>query len=170
MKKVEDDKSHQFLMGLNDELYANITGQILVIDPLPTLDKIFNMVHQEDSHRHLMINIDVRHETAAAFSASSISRTPVSVKGTCNHCGKYGHEETGYFDIIEYPPSWSSCGCGRGGRSNKVVTEDGTATIGAKEEVAKAPMLWKSLRHLQLKSKPRNSQPYLGSQLSEYSD
>jgi len=36
-------------MGLNDELYATIRSQILALDPLPPLDKIFNTTQQEES-------------------------------------------------------------------------------------------------------------------------
>jgi len=31
-------------MGLNDDLFGMIRSQILAFDPLPHLDKIFNMV------------------------------------------------------------------------------------------------------------------------------
>jgi len=34
-------------MGLDDEAYSNVRSQILTLDPLPALDKIFNMVQQE---------------------------------------------------------------------------------------------------------------------------
>ena len=41
---TKDDKTHQFLMGLDDGLYySNIKGQILALDPVPPPDKIFNM-------------------------------------------------------------------------------------------------------------------------------
>ena len=52
----EEDKAHQFLMGLNDELYATLRSQILALDPLPSLDKIFNMTQQEESHKKLIIS------------------------------------------------------------------------------------------------------------------
>lgn len=45
---------NQFLLGLNDETYANIQSQILAQEPLPSLDKIFNMVSQEENHKNLM--------------------------------------------------------------------------------------------------------------------
>ena len=46
----EEDKTHQFLMGLNDDLYSQVRGKILAYDPLPPLDKIVNIVLQEESH------------------------------------------------------------------------------------------------------------------------
>jgi len=38
-KMIDEEKAHQFLMGLNDEVYANIRGQNIAIDPLPHLIK-----------------------------------------------------------------------------------------------------------------------------------
>jgi len=40
----EEDKTHQFLIGLNDNPYSQVKGQILAQDPLPPLDKISNIV------------------------------------------------------------------------------------------------------------------------------
>ena len=44
----EAEKSYQFLLGLNDDLYSQIRGQILATEPLPSLEKIFNIVSQEE--------------------------------------------------------------------------------------------------------------------------
>jgi len=51
----EGDKTHQFLMGLNDDFYSQVRGKILAQDPLPPLDKIFNIVLQEESHKKMMV-------------------------------------------------------------------------------------------------------------------
>jgi len=48
----EEDKSHQFLMGLNDEEFSQIRSQILAQELLPNLDRIFNMVMQEENHQN----------------------------------------------------------------------------------------------------------------------
>ena len=40
----------QFLMGLN-ESYGGIRGQILMLDPLPLVAKVFNLVFQEERQR-----------------------------------------------------------------------------------------------------------------------
>ena len=51
----EEDKTHQFLMGLNDELYSTLPSQILALNPPPTLDRIFNMTQQEETHKKVII-------------------------------------------------------------------------------------------------------------------
>ena len=42
----------QFLMGLN-ESYASTRGQILMLDPLPLVAKVFNLVVQEECQRFI---------------------------------------------------------------------------------------------------------------------
>jgi len=43
-KMAEQDQVHQFLMSLDDAAYSNVRSQILTLDPVPSLDKIFSMV------------------------------------------------------------------------------------------------------------------------------
>jgi len=53
-KYVEEEKAHQFLMGLDDDSYSTIRTQILALDPLPLIDKIYNMVQEEHNYKHMM--------------------------------------------------------------------------------------------------------------------
>ena len=41
---MDKKRTHRFLMGLSDEKDSPIHGQILAIEPLPTMEKIFNIV------------------------------------------------------------------------------------------------------------------------------
>lgn len=43
-----------FLMGLH-ESFANIRGQILLVDPLPPISKVFSLVIQEERQRELCL-------------------------------------------------------------------------------------------------------------------
>jgi len=50
VKFMDEDKINQFLMGLNDDIYSTLRSQILALDPLPSLDKIYNIIQQEENH------------------------------------------------------------------------------------------------------------------------
>ena len=65
----KQEKAHQFLMGLNDDAYSSIRSQILTHDPLPSLDRIFNMVMQEENHKSVMRGREDRSETSTAYAA-----------------------------------------------------------------------------------------------------
>lgn len=47
-KKREEEKLHQFLMGLEDSTYGTIRTNILSTEPLPTLNRAYAMVIQEE--------------------------------------------------------------------------------------------------------------------------
>jgi len=52
---------------------------------------------------------DEHTETAAAFAVSHGGRIQASTKrGTCKHCGRFGHGEANCYEVIGYPPRWAS--------------------------------------------------------------
>jgi hypothetical protein len=56
---------YQFLMGLN-ESFSHIRGQILLLDPLPPMNKVFSLVLQEERQRALSISSgSFNHNTTA---------------------------------------------------------------------------------------------------------
>ena len=111
----DEDKSYQFLMGLSSKLYGQMRSQILAKDPLPPLEKIFNMVTQEEQHKHVMTSRDERTETIVAFTISHRDKTqPLTEKEGCKNSGKFGHKESNCYEVIRYPPSWGSRGKNRG--------------------------------------------------------
>ena len=55
-KFMEEDKVHQFLMGLDDDSFSTVWSQVLALEPLPSLDKSYNMVQQEENHKSMMAN------------------------------------------------------------------------------------------------------------------
>jgi len=82
----EDDKAHQFLMGLNDDAYSTTRSQILARDPLPSLERIYSITQQEENHKQIVINRDQHGESAMAFA---IKEQPKMVeKGAWKICGR----------------------------------------------------------------------------------
>ncbi|KAJ1695814.1 hypothetical protein LUZ63_012512 [Rhynchospora breviuscula] len=116
VKEREEEKIHQFLMGLDDSVYGNIRTHILGMDPLPSLSKVYSMIVQEERHRSVVRGRDERNE-AVGF-AMRLNKQEINQqkersgeKSMCTHCGKLGHEVSRCFEIIGYPENW-----GRGGR------------------------------------------------------
>jgi len=46
-KEREEDKVHQFLMGLN-EVYVGVRSNLLMMNPLPSLDCVYNILLQDE--------------------------------------------------------------------------------------------------------------------------
>ncbi|MED6111214.1 hypothetical protein PIB30_117973 [Stylosanthes scabra] len=103
-----------FLMGLNDSL-ANVRGQILLLDPLPSIGKVFSLVLQEEKQRALTTSQPSLHAAFAVKpSLPSPKPTPSSnskPKGKkdcpqCAHCGFLGHIEDKCYKLHGYPPGY----------------------------------------------------------------
>ncbi|XVF80409.1 hypothetical protein PTKIN_Ptkin15bG0068300 [Pterospermum kingtungense] len=97
----------QFLMGLNDS-YSSIRGQILLMEPLPSLSKVFSLVIQEERQRKISTGVstidsssvgDINSLTNAAFTASKFR----SNKPFCTHCNRVGHTIDKCYKIHGFP-------------------------------------------------------------------
>ena len=55
---IERDKTHDFLLRLNDEQFGALRTQILGLDPFPTLNIAFAMVSQEERHQSIVRSRD----------------------------------------------------------------------------------------------------------------
>ncbi|KAJ4751619.1 Retroelement pol polyprotein-like [Rhynchospora pubera] len=124
LKEKEEEKIHQFLMGLEDSIFGTVRSQILGMDPLPNLSRVYSMVVQEERHRTVVRGRDDRRE-AVGF-AVQVNRPEVNQhKGgagervVCTHCNKPGHEVSRCFEIIGYPEGWGRGGRGTRGRGGK---------------------------------------------------
>jgi len=71
IRMYEEVKSHQFLMGLNDDKFSHMRSQLLAQESLPQLDKIFNVVMQEENRKRVMVEHNNIMETEAAFAITS---------------------------------------------------------------------------------------------------
>ncbi|KAA8515037.1 hypothetical protein F0562_018177 [Nyssa sinensis] len=50
-RKREEERVHQFLMGLDKEVYGTVRSNILSIEPLPNLNRVYVMVVQQERVR-----------------------------------------------------------------------------------------------------------------------
>ncbi|KAJ1685788.1 hypothetical protein LUZ63_017178 [Rhynchospora breviuscula] len=129
LKEREDEKTHQFLMGLDDAVFKNVRSHILSMEPLPSLNKVYSLVIQEERHRSIARGNEER--TDAVGFAVQVSKprdglqmdhnptkSGSSARPVCSHCSKIGHEKAQCYELIGYPEGWGRGGRGsRGGRS-----------------------------------------------------
>ena len=103
----------QFLMGLNDS-YAQIRGQILMMDSLPAINKVFSLVIQEERHRTVGYSYSGSHNSDPMTFGSN-SNAPAGSSGgsktrrdriTCSYCGFQGHIKDKCYKLVGYPPGW----------------------------------------------------------------
>jgi hypothetical protein len=115
----------QFLMGL-DECYSNIRGQILLIQPLPSVTKAYSMIRQEEKQREGVLpkslgstvfsahsspsqntrynnNSNTNRYNHSRFQQNTNRRSNFKTGVYCTNCGKEGHTSEECYKLKGYP-------------------------------------------------------------------
>ncbi|KAJ9140857.1 hypothetical protein P3X46_031452 [Hevea brasiliensis] len=90
------DRLMQFLMGLNDS-YDQVRSQILVSDPLLTVNKAYSSVLQVETQKEIQLNL-TENINSIALATKYDAR-----KGHCDYYNLDGHTREGCFKLIGYP-------------------------------------------------------------------
>jgi hypothetical protein len=110
-EKHNRDHVFQFLMGLDDS-FAHIRGQILLNDPLPSINKVFSLIIQEERQKEISV-APLIHETAALMTKVNVAPMHKSGKWNnhkekpiCSHCGIRGHTVDKCYRVHGFPPGF----------------------------------------------------------------
>lgn len=109
-KKREEEKVHQFLMGLDDTLYGTVWSNLLAQDPLPTLNQVYATLVQEERLREIT-RVTEEHGEAMAF-AVHLNFKHKEKGRLSSHYNQTGHDSEGCFQLIGYPEWWGDRPCG----------------------------------------------------------
>ncbi|KAL0446094.1 UNVERIFIED_CONTAM: Retrovirus-related Pol polyprotein from transposon RE1 [Sesamum latifolium] len=106
-EEIEEDHLMQFLMGLS-EPYDNIRSQILVLDPLPSVDKAYSMILRVERQRR--VNMEYADVGEASAMHARGQRGFMKKRGTvdkrnmiCDYCNKTGHGRDTCFKLHGVP-------------------------------------------------------------------
>ena len=98
------DRSMEFLQGLHDNFSA-IRSQILMMEPFPTVQRIYNLVRQEEKQQEINIRSTPTIDSAALQASKHIPRSSGKrQRPFCDHCNKHGHTLATCFQIHGFPP------------------------------------------------------------------
>lgn len=135
-KEHEDERVHQFIMGLDESRFGNVVTAIIEADELPDLGKVYAKVIREEARLSASKAREAVQPEAIGFvskkeaqideqasrrEASNTTRTENngSVSGNrgrdrvCSNCGKTGHDRNTCWQIIGFP-EWMNDRRGRG--------------------------------------------------------
>ena len=102
-----EDSVMSFLMGLN-ETYTTIRGLILLMDPIPSLGKVFSLLLQDEKQRKVGKKNTIE-SSALAVKANGSSKSFNKAKSgrpQCTHCGVLGHVADKCYKLHGYPPGY----------------------------------------------------------------
>ncbi|XP_071719576.1 uncharacterized protein [Rutidosis leptorrhynchoides] len=101
-------KLMQFLMGL-DDIYQPIRSNLLIRDPLPSVNTAFSVISREESHRKSHLS-DKKSDSSAFYSNTfkpSLNQPSKELK--CTKCGRTNHTIDKCFEVVRYPPRNMTC-------------------------------------------------------------
>lgn len=95
-----------FLMGPNDS-FSSFRGQILTMDPIPPITKVFSLCVQDKKQREVgssVSNNEIAHAFAFKNNSHNASRGPKNDRHLCAHCGMLGLTKEKCYMLHGYPP------------------------------------------------------------------
>ncbi|XP_078160840.1 uncharacterized protein LOC144556253 [Carex rostrata] len=109
IRERQTEQIYQFLMGLND-VFSTIRTQIIAMEPLPSLAKVYSLIQQEERHLRLRASQGMESAVLAARDGGSSrsgdtrpSTGKFKPRPVCDHCGKVGHIKPRCYEIVGYP-------------------------------------------------------------------
>ncbi|XP_075655032.1 uncharacterized protein LOC142625227 [Castanea sativa] len=141
------DSVMQFLMGPN-ETYSQVWGQILLMDPLPSVNRVYSLLIQDESQRSIGHSTGAYIESTALATKSSAGAIGFGntygnnsgAKGNkykgkerpmCSHCRVIGHTIEKCYKLHGYPPGYEPKG--KSAKANQVGGPDFGANFGVIE-------------------------------------
>lgn len=100
----------QILRGLKEQ-YNNVRSNILMMDPMPPIAKVFSYAVQQERQ---IVSTNMLGNTSLINDASSTSGSNIS----CSYCGRDNHIVDNCFKKNGYSPDFSAHKRGRGGRGS----------------------------------------------------
>lgn len=124
--RLNEDRLQDFLFGVNVDLYGHMRSSILSQEPLPSLDRAYQMFLQEERlQRAAKLQSDQQEVRAMAVksNASFQSYDKLGDNGSksyttlsCTYCQRRGHDEANCWTKHGYPDRWDSRSSRSGGR------------------------------------------------------
>ena len=93
----------KFLMGVND-VFSQVKTQILLMDPLPSINKAHSLFIQEEMQRSVTNSVRVE---STILATKSLGNNPKGKeRPLCTHCGKLGHTVDKCYKLHGFPPGY----------------------------------------------------------------
>ncbi|KAL0447908.1 UNVERIFIED_CONTAM: Retrovirus-related Pol polyprotein from transposon RE1 [Sesamum latifolium] len=130
----------QFLMGLH-ESYSNERSQILMLDPLPDIEKAFSMVYTVEKQREVQTDLEAnsshmacqltvnknRREGDRNFQRKKVFTDKRNLM--CSHCHKSGHSQENCFQLHGVPDWYRTLNDKKKKGKNFAATVDGKPEV-----------------------------------------
>uniref|UniRef100_A0A7C9E1T6 Uncharacterized protein n=1 Tax=Opuntia streptacantha TaxID=393608 RepID=A0A7C9E1T6_OPUST len=102
-------------MGVDSDVYGTRRSDILSLEPLPNLNKVFVFVIPEERQQAMARELEGRDRVEGAALKAVVTtnwsnwghnQARSTNRPKCNHCQKLSHEKEQCFELVGYPLNW----------------------------------------------------------------
>lgn len=131
----DEDRTHEFLAGLDNSRFGTVRSTITSIEPLPKLSQVYQRIIREERQQMIARNSDAKIDVVG-FSAQAGSRVRMwgnnrEGQVNCTYCGKPGHDVSECHQVKGYPEWWGVRGHNGGARGSARGRGRGGGMVGA---------------------------------------
>ncbi|KAI5404977.1 hypothetical protein KIW84_051944 [Lathyrus oleraceus] len=103
LDQQNQDRAMEFLQGVHDH-FSTVHSQILIIDPFLSIQRIYNLVRQEEKQKEINFRPLPAEESIALHTSKVSYRTQEKRRHPyCEHCNKHGHTIATCYQIHGFP-------------------------------------------------------------------
>ena len=102
MEQQNQDRAMEFLQGLHDSFSA-VRSQILLMEPFPSIQRIYNLVRQEVKQQEINIRSVPTIESATLQVSKQHRPSGKRQRPFCDHCNRHGHTRATCYQIHGFP-------------------------------------------------------------------
>lgn len=121
--RLDEDRLQDFLFGVNVDLYGHLRSSILAQEPLPPLDRVYQMFLEEE---RLQSSTKLYNEQTEIRAMAVKSNSPrIRTDGDrnfgslfCSYCNRRGHDEAHCWAKHGYPEGYEPKSSRGGGRTS----------------------------------------------------
>ena len=109
-KERDEEKVHQFLMGLDEARFGGVCQGIIASDSPVDLGEAYAKVIREEQRLSSAKDREVQ-QSAVGFATKKESSEASNNSGStkynqCTHCGRKGHEKSNCWQLVGFPDWW----------------------------------------------------------------
>ncbi|KAL1205543.1 hypothetical protein V5N11_003720 [Cardamine amara subsp. amara] len=113
----EEDKIHQFLLGLDEATFGAVRTSIVTTDPLPSMNQVYSKIKSVERIHTVVRGREQTQQAVFVAKTGNYCGTEDKSKLVCTQCKKTGHLADTCYQLIGFPEWWAerSLQRGRGG-------------------------------------------------------
>ena len=121
-KERDEEKVHQFVMGLDESRFGGVCQGIISSDSLVDLGEAYSKVIREEQRLASFKEREAQQSAVGFVAKKDQVDSSMRRSSQCSHCGRKGHDKSNCWQLVGFPDWWEERSTkqeSRGSQSNR---------------------------------------------------